>query len=204
MLPKNINPLISEVKEYLKDLLPLLSKKGVPYESDEALLKSITDKFMSYDIIRANYTDEDIDLLLTQSIIFKEASFEITDKYTEELVKSFFEKISEDYVYVPIELLDFPSEYKIGTCVIITSDKLPQGIKDNILLMEKQAQADDGTILCEVVQTKSFLPTYWIYTKLDSVGQLKQQEEMNDKIDHALSILRIASVVTWFFSSIVY
>ncbi|MGA9189680.1 MAG: hypothetical protein WB014_14235 [Methanosarcina sp.] len=104
--------------------------KGEQSSEEEESFKYIIKKLMSYDIVRANYTDQDIYLLLTQSIIFEKPSFEITDKYVEELVHSFFERTSEDCVYVPLEeIAGFPSEYKIGTCNIITSKELPQSIK---------------------------------------------------------------------------
>ncbi|AKJ38511.1 HEPN domain-containing protein [Methanosarcina barkeri] len=188
MKPKNINPLIAEVKEYLRISLP--SKAGSPFSEE---FKSIKDKFMNYPTIRANYTDDDIYTLLTLSIIFKEPSFEITDKYAEEVVHSFFDVTTDDCVYVPLEEMDgFPSGYKIGTCTIITSEELPQSIKDTIHISEKHLVETNNR--SEEVP----LPKYWIYTKLCSVGQMKQKEEAYYKIDEALSILRLASVGTVF------
>lgn len=184
MVSKNINPLIAEVKEYLKISLP--SRVGNPFSKE---FKSIKDKFMSDPTIRDNYTDDDIDILLTLAIIFKDPSFEITDKYAEKVVNSFFDITPNDCVYVPLEEIDgFPSGYKIGTCTIITSEELPQSIKDVINISEKHLV--EPNYLSDEVP----LPKYWIYTKLDSVGQMKQKEETYYKIDEALSILRIASV----------
>ena len=125
--------------------------------------------------------------LLHQSIIFEKPPFEITDEFVKNVVNSFLEKTAEDCVYVPLEDVDgFPSNYKIGACDIITFEEVPDGIKHTILLAEKH------------ISSESPLPKYWIYTKLDSIGQMKQQEEIFYKIDEALSVLRIASVGTGF------
>ncbi|MEN6551298.1 MAG: hypothetical protein ABFC34_00265 [Methanobacterium sp.] len=166
MVPKNINPLIAEVKEYLRISLP--SRGGNPFSEEFEFIKS---KLMSYDIIRANYTDDDIYGALTLSIIFREPSFEITDKFAEEVVNSFFDVTAEDCVYVPLEEMNgFPSGYKIGTCTIITSEELPKSIKNVIHPAEKHL--DDPNYLSDEIP----LPKYWIYTSLDSVGQMKQKE----------------------------
>jgi len=129
----------------------------------------------------------DIELLLHLSIIFKKPPFEITDEFVKELVHSFFDRTSEEYVYVPLEgIQGFPLNYKIGNCNIITYEELPDSLKKHILHIEKDCQSE------------SLLPTCWIYTKLDSVGPMKQQEEIYFKVEEALSILRIASVNTGF------
>jgi hypothetical protein len=186
MIPKNFNLLI--VKEYLKTSLS--SREGGRFSKE---FKSIKEEFMKYNIIKNNYTDDDIYGLLTLSIIFEKPSFEITDKYVEDLVHSFFDVTSNDRVYVPLEeIYGFPSGYKIGACTIITSEELPQSIKNTIDISEKHFA--EGNSRSEEVP----LPRYWIYTKLDSVGQMKQKEEAYSKIDEALSILRIASIGTGF------
>lgn len=187
MIHKNLNPLIAEVKDYLKISLQLRSKGG-NREEIEKLFEPIKSKFMSDNFIKANYTEFDIKMILDQSIVFKEPSFEITDKYAETVVQSFFDVTPDDCVYVPLEEINgFPSGYKIGTCTIITSEELPQSIKNTIYLSEKHLSKNNNR--CEEVP----LSKYWIYTKLDSVGQMKQREETYYKIDEALSILRIAS-----------
>lgn len=185
---KAVNSLTTVVKEYLKiKWQEYHSNDGNEIHEKEDLFESIIKKFMSFETVSKNYTDLDIEILLHQSIIFKKPPFEITDEFVENVVNSFFEKMAEDCVYVPLEDVDgFPSKYKIGACNIITSEEVPQGIKHVISIAEKN------------ISSESSLPKYWIYTKLDSIGQMKQQEEIFYKIDEALAILRIASVGTGF------
>lgn len=69
---------------------------------------------------------------------------------------------------------------------------MPESIKNIIRISENDFA--EGDRQSEEVS----LPKYWIYTKLDSAGQMKQKEEAYYKIDGALSILRIASIDTGF------